>query len=262
MFSYDFGVMALLGGIFSAVSTSMLGNIVVLRKMAFLGSGIAHLTFVGIGIALITGFNPLLSSLIVGISSAVLLGYLSRKGIHEDIGIGVLFSTSMALGIVLISLSKTDTSRVMAYLFGDILALSWSDVILSFLIAIAVVIFCLFFRDHLVYLTFDEDFSKILRIRSGAVYYTFLILLAISIVLSINLLGIVLVSAMVVIPAASSMLLARTYQGMFRLSPVLSSLSVFVGLLISWNYDIAAGAAIVIVQGAVFFVAFLAKVLS
>ena len=87
-------------------------------------------------------------------------------------------------------------------------------------------------------------------------------MLAISIVLSINLLGIVLVSAMVVIPAASSMLFARTYQGMFRLSPVLSTLSVFVGLLISWNYDIAAGAAIVIVQGTVFFVAFLVKVLS
>ena len=262
MFTYDFGIAALLGGIFSAISTSMLGNIVVLRKMAFLGSGIAHLTFVGIGLALITGMNPLMTSLIVGVSSAVLLGYLSRKGVHEDIGIGVLFSTSMALGIVLISLSKTDTSRVMAYLFGDILALSWTDVTLSLLMAIAVVVFCLFFRDHLVYLTFDEDFSKILGIRSGVVYYTFLILLAISIVLSINLLGIVLVSAMVVIPAASSMLFARTYQGMFRLSPVLSTLSVFVGLLISWNYDIAAGAAIVIVQGTVFFVAFLVKVLS
>ena len=148
MFTYDFGIAALLGGIFSAISTSMLGNIVVLRKMAFLGSGIAHLTFVGIGLALITGMDPLMTSLIVGVSSAVLLGYLSRKGVHEDIGIGVLFSTSMALGIVLIPLSKTDTSRVMAYLFGDILALSWTDVTLSLLMAIAVVVFCLFFRDH------------------------------------------------------------------------------------------------------------------
>jgi ABC-type Mn2+/Zn2+ transport system permease subunit len=262
LFKYEFGIIALIGGVLSAVSTSLLGNVVVMRRMSFLGSGIAHLTFVGVGLGLILGLIPRLTTLAVAIISALILGYLSKKGVHEDIGIGVLFSTSMALGIVLIALSKTDTSRVMAFLFGDILAMNWGDVTLIGILTVAVLVFFTFFREHIVYFTFDEDFAKILGIKIDAIYYSFLVLLAISIVLSINLLGVILISAMVVVPAASSMLLSRTYQGMFRLSPILSSISVLIGLVLSWNYDIAAGASIVLAQGGIFFLAFLVKILT
>ncbi len=228
--------------------------------MTFMGSGIAHLSFVGVGLGLLLGFNPSLTTLLIAVLSALILGYLSRKGVHEDIGIGVLFSTSMALGIILINLSKEDSSRVMAYLFGDILAMSWKDVGTLGILTAVVLMFIAFFRDHLVYATFDEDFSKILGIRVGWIYYTFLTLLASSIVLSINMLGIILVSAMIVVPAASSLLVSRTYRGMFYLSPILSVSSVFVGLVLSWVYDIPSGASIVLVQGLVFFFSFLVKV--
>ncbi len=260
IFAYEFGKIALVGGILSALSTSLLGNVVVLRKMTFMGSGIAHLSFVGVGLGLLLGFDPSLVTLVIAVLSALALGYLSRKGVHEDIGIGVLFSTSMALGIILINLSKEDSSRVMAYLFGDILAMSWKDVETLGILAAVVLTFIVFFRDHLVYATFDEDFSKILGMRIGGIYYTFLALLASSIVLSINMLGIILVSAMIVVPAASSMLVSRTYRGMFYLSPILSVASVFIGLVLSWVYDIPSGASIVLVQGLVFFFSFLVKV--
>ena len=260
IFVYEFGRIALIGGILSALSTSLLGNLVVLRKMTFMGSGIAHLSFIGVGLGLLIGYSPSLITLIVAIASALMLGYLSRKGVHEDVGVGVLFSTSMALGIILINLSKEDSSRVMAYLFGDILAMSWKDVGTLGILAALVFVFTLIFRDHLVYATFDEDFSKILGIKIGAIYYTFLILLASSIVLSINILGIILVSAMIVVPSASAMLVSRTYKGMFILSPIISTISVFAGLILSWIYDIPSGASIVLVQGLVFFFSFLVKV--
>ncbi len=262
LFTYEFGRIALIGGMLSATATAMLGNLVVLRKMAFLGSGVAHLAFVGVGLGLLLGKDPKLMTIIVATASAVLLGYLAKKGIHEDIGIGVLFSTSMALGMILVSISKVDTSRVMAFLFGDILAMGWGDVALLGVLTAIVLVFCAVFREHLVYATFDEDFAKILGIKINAVYYTFLVLLAISIVLAINMLGIILVSAMIVVPAATSMMLARTYQGMFKLSPVISTAAVFLGLILSWEYDMPSSAAVVVVQGALFFLAFLARVLG
>ncbi len=260
IFVYEFGQIALVGGILSAISTSLLGNLVVLRKMTFMGSGIAHLSFIGVGLGLLLGYNPSLITLAVAVTSALVLGYLSRKGIHEDIGVGVLFSTSMALGIILINLSKEDSSRVMAYLFGDILAMSWGDVEVLATLAVAVLVFTILFRDHLVYATFDEDFSKILGIKIGAIYYSFLVLLASSIVLSINMLGIILVSAMIVVPSASAMLVSKTYKGMFILSPIISTISVFAGLVLSWVYDIPSGASIVLVQGLIFLFSFLVKV--
>ncbi len=260
IFAYDFGQIALIGGILGALSTALLGNVVVLRKMTFLGSGIAHLSFVGVGLGLLIGVEPRIVTLVVAITSALALGYLSRKGIHEDIGIGVLFSTSMALGIILVNLSKVDSSRVMAYLFGDILAMNWNDVKVLAILTAIILTFIAVFRDHLVYSTFDEDFSKILGIKISVIYYTFLVLLASSIVLTINMLGIILISAMIVVPAASAMLLSRTYQGMFKLSPLLSTSSVFFGLILSWIYDIPSSAAIVLIQGLAFFFAFLIKI--
>ncbi len=262
IFTYEFGLLALLGGILSAIMTSLLGTVVVLRRMSFFGSGIAHLSFAGVGLALLLKLPVNLITVTVAAVSAVVLGYLSRKGVHEDIGVGVLFSTSMALGIVMISASGVDSSRVMAYLFGDILAITWSDIWLLTILCAAVVIFMIVFKDHLIYMTFDEDFMKVLRAKTTPVYYTYLVLLAVSIVFSINLLGIILISAMIVLPAASSSLVSRTYQGMLKLSPVISSLSVLVGLIVAWNFDVPAGASIVLVQGVVFFFTFLIKILG
>ncbi len=262
IFLYEFGILALIGGVLSAIATSLLGSVVVLRKMSFFGSGIAHLSFIGVGLALFFKLSPTFVTLTVAIAAAIILGFLARKGVHEDIGVGILFSTSMALGIILIYLAKIDNSRVMAYLFGDILAINWQDVVFSSIVTALVILYIIFFKDHIVYITFDEDFSKVLGINIPFVYYTFLILLAVSIVVSMNLLGIVLVSAMVVVPAASASLASRTYQGMFKLAPLISAFSVFFGLILSWNFDIPAGASIVLVQGIVFLFTFLVKILS
>ncbi len=262
IFTTDFGLMALLGGVLSSLMTSLSGTIVILRRMAFFGSGIAHLSFAGVGLALI--LNLPITPVVLGIAvlSALVLGHMARRGIHEDTGVAILFSSSMALGVILIYLSGVDSSRIMAYLFVDILAITRTDIVSLLILTTLVVLYMSLFRDHLVYMTFDEDFSKILGIKIGLVYYSFLVILAISIVFSIKIMGIILVSAMLVIPSASAFQVSKTYQGAYKLSPLLASISVFLGLILSYSLDLPAGASIVIIQGIIFLLMFTVRILS
>ena len=262
IFLTDFGIMALIGGLLCSLMTSLPGTVVVLRRMAFFGSGIAHLSFAGVGLALVLGIPITPTVLVIAVASALILGHLSRKGVHEDIGVAILFSSSMALGVILVYLSGVDSSRIMAYLFGDILAISWTDISVLSLLALSVLVYMILFRDHLVYMTFDEDFSKVLGIKINPVYYSFLVILALSIVFSIKIMGIILVSAMLVIPAASAFQVSKTYQGAYKLSPILASVSVLLGLMLSYSMDLPAGASIVIVQGVLFFSLFTIRILG
>jgi len=258
----EFGILALLGGAMCSVMTSITGVVVVVRRMAFFGSGIAHLAFAGVGLALVLHLPILPVVVITAVASALVLGNLSRRGVHEDVGIAIIFSSSMALGLILTQVSGVDSSRIMAYLFGDILAVGWEDVRILAALTVAVVVYMALFKDHLIYMTFDEDYAKILGIKIRVVYYSFLVLLAIVIVLSIKIVGIILVSAMLIIPPATAFQLSRTYHGALRISPVLAVLSVFLGLLISYSLDFPTGATVVIIEGAVFFGVFSMRILA
>ncbi len=249
----SFLMRAVLAGILTGFVTSLIGVPVVLRRMAFFGSGIAHVSFAGIGLALFFGFDPFLISLILAMGTAIVLGYLARRGVHEDVGMGILFSLSMAIGIIFISLRGKYTGDILAYLFGDILAVTENDLKILSGVSIMVLLFTVLFGERLVYMTLDEEFSKVMGIPIVPIYFLYLLILATVVVVSIKVLGIILVSAMLVIPVATTMVLFRNYKKMFTISPLFSIGSVFLGLTLSYYFDIPSGASIVAILGGVFF---------
>jgi len=249
----SFLIKAILSGVLTGLITSLVGVPVVLRRMAFFGSGIAHVSFAGIGLALFFDFDPFLISLILAMGVAIVLGYLTRKGVHEDIGMGILFSLSMAIGIIFISFGGKYTGNILAYLFGDILAVTEDDLKILLGVSIVVLLFTIFFGEKLIYMTLDEEFSKVIGIPTTLIYFLYLLILAVVVVVSIKVLGIILVSAMLVIPVATTMILFKNYKKMFTISPLLSIGSVFLGLSLSYYLDIPSGASIVAILGGIFF---------
>ena len=250
--SLPFVQRAFIAGVLTAISGSLVGVPVVMRKMAFFGDGIAHVTFASIAIALCFDLPILPVAIGIAVIVALALGYFVRKGVSEDTGIGVLFSSAMAFGIVAFSLMQEQRS-LMSYLFGDILAVRNQDLFFMSTITGVIVVFTFLLGDKLVYMSYDEEFVKAMGVKVDLIYYVFLVLLSVTIVSSVKILGIVLVAAMLVIPAASSLLVLKSYRFSFILSPVIACVSVFTGIVFSYIFDVPAGALIVLVQSGIFF---------
>ncbi|MGB9790570.1 MAG: metal ABC transporter permease [Thermotoga caldifontis] len=243
---------SLLAGVLTAIVTAIMGIHVVFRRMAFYSDAIAHVAFAAAAIGVTLGTSSFLSALVLSVVVSLVLGSVSKKNIGEDTAIGVLFSLTMAVGIVLFSVSKKQRS-LMSYLFGDVLAITNQDLLYLLLVTGSVIIFDLLFRDILVQFTFDEDFARLMHPKVDLVYRLFLAILAVTVVVAVQTVGVILVSAFLIIPAATATILLSDYRRAFLLAPVLSSASVVAGLLLSLQIDVPPGALIVLVQGAVFF---------
>jgi len=253
MLDYGFGQRALIGGLVIASTCSFLSFFVVVRRLAFVGMGISHAAFGGVAIGIAAGVNPVLTAGGFCVLVAGGIGWFSRKGrLHEDVVIGILLSASMAMGVVLVRLANAYNLDLMSYLFGSILAMSWTDIaILLVLSALGVAFLALFFKEIL-FFVFDEETATASGVPVRFVYYGLLVTMALTIVVSIKLVGIILVSALLVIPAATGMQLARNYRGVLAVSLVAGLASVVVGLLLSFNFDVASGATMVLVLFAFF----------
>lgn len=257
MISY-FLLRAFLAGILTTTCTSLMGIHVILRRMAFFGDGVAHIAFAAAAIGTVLGFSSFLTALLLSVLASIILGYLVQKGVHEDTGIGILFSLSMAIGIILFSVKKEQRS-LMSYLFGDILAVSKNDMIFLAVISTIVIIFTILWKDKLIYMSFDKEFVKAIGIRIKPIYYTFLAILAATIVIAVRTVGVVLVSAFLIIPAAAANIIAKDFRKIFFLAPMFGILSVTAGIVSSVWIDIPAGSAIVVVQSLIFLLLLLLK---
>ena len=255
---YAFVQRALIAGILVGLLCGVLGFFVVLKRLSFIGVGISHSAFGGIAIGVLAGVEPLLAAAVFSTAVAWAIGWLSRKGrLHEDTAIGILFSSAMALGVALISLSSTYQVDLFGYLFGNILAVSASDLWLLGSIAMVVLgVVGLLFKE-LLFLAFDEEVARANGLPVTALYFVLLGCLALAVVAAIRVVGIVLVEALLVIPAAIGYQLAHGYRAMLCLSVAAAVLSAVVGLFVSYFLNVAAGATIVLVL-TVLFVAALA----
>jgi zinc transport system permease protein len=253
MLAYGFVQRALVGGVIIAIVCSLISFFVVVRRLAFVGMGISHAAFGGVGFGLAAGINPLLSAGGFCVLVAMGIGWFSRKGrIHEDTVIGILFATAMALGVVLVTMADAYNLDVMSYLFGSILALSWSDIVVIWVLGVLAVSFILLFFKELLFVSFDEETATASGLPVRFVYYGLLVTMALTIVISIKLVGIILVSALLVIPGAAAVQLSRNYRGVLILSVAIGATAVVLGLSLSFWYDIASGATIVLVLFAFF----------
>jgi len=256
MLAYGFAQRALVGGVLIAILCSMISFFVVVRRLAFVGMGISHAAFGGVAIGLVIGINPILAAGFFCVLVAMGIGWFSRKGyLHEDTVIGILFATAMAFGVLLVSIADVYNLDLMSYLFGSILAMNWVDIIVLAVLGALVTSFLALFFKELLFFSFDEETATASGLPVRLVYYGLLIAIALTIVVSIKLVGIILVSALLVIPGATGVQLSKNYRSVLVISLLTGVVSVVLGLYLSFWYDIPSGATIVLVLFAIFLMA-------
>ncbi len=255
--SYGFMQRALLTGTVLGVTCALLAVFVVLRRMAFIGVGLSHAALGGVALGLTLGVPPLPAAAVFGMAIAWVIGWITRRGeVSADTAIGIFFSTAMALGVALMSLSPAYRQDLLGYLFGNILSVGPKDLgLLLLLSAASVGPLVVFFKEFL-FLGVDEEAAKAAGLPTGLLNHLLLTIMAVTIVASMKLVGIVLVSAFLVIPAATGQTLAESVRGMVLWSLGSAVLSVFLGLWASWLWNLPSGASIVLVSAALFFLAY------
>lgn len=256
--TYLFMQRALLAALMVGVLCSVMGCYVVLRSMAFLGDALAHAILPGVAIAYLLQGNLTVGALIAAIVVALGIGLVSRQGvIREDTAIGILFAAALSLGVVLISSMRTYAVDLSHILFGNVLGVSAGDLWLTGglgLIVMASVLIC--YRPFLV-ISFDPVLAATLRLPAGLLNNLMLVLLALTIVVSLQTVGVGLVAAMLVTPAATAYLLTRRLRTMMLLSAGFGALSSVTGLYLSYYANVVSGAAVVLTATLFFLLAFL-----
>jgi ABC-type Mn2+/Zn2+ transport system permease subunit len=256
--SYAFIQRGLLAALMVGVLCSVIGCYVVLRSMAFLGDAMAHAVLPGVAVAYLLGRNLTLGALAAALVIAFGVGLFSRRGmIKEDTAIGVLFAAALSLGIVLISSIRTYAVDLSHILFGNVLGVSSLDLWLTAIIGGVILVSILIFYRQFLVISFDPVLAATLRMRVGAFNYLLLVLLALTIVISMQTVGVGLVAAMLVTPAATAYLLVRRLPSMMVLSGLIGGFSSLVGLFASYHLNVASGAAIVLTTTLIFLVVFL-----
>jgi len=246
---------ALFVGILVSLISGLVSVFVVLRKMSFIGAGISHAAFGGVAIGFFTGVTPIVTALFYSIAVALGIEFVSRKGkVSEDASIGIFFVSSMALGIVLISLSKEYNIDLFGYLFGNILAITDGEVILTLFTTVLVTGCILLFLKEIFLITYNEELARVSGIPVRAINTLFLIVLSVSIVISMKIVGIILVSALIVIPGATAQLLTRNLYSMIVTSCGAAVISTVLGLFLSYELDVAPGGSIVLTATVLFFI--------
>jgi manganese/iron transport system permease protein len=258
-FHYDFMQRALLIAVVVGGLCSTLGTFVILRKLSFIGDGVAHASFAGIVIAYLRGINFELGAAIVAVLTALGIGYINRRGgISLDTAIGVLFTGVFALGIFLISQAHSSTVDLQDFLFGNILGVSPTDLAIDVVVAALVLFAVAFAFRPLVFASFDPIVARAAGLPVVALDYVLLVLLALTIVVSLESIGIVLVAALLVTPAAAAAQVTRRFVPMLITSIVIGVGSCVVGLLLSYYAAAASGATIVLIATLAFFGCFVA----
>ncbi len=253
MLSYAFMRRALLAGGLVGIVCAVVGTFVVLRNLPFIGAGIAHSAFGGVAFGVLVGVNPLFSALFFCLLVAWLVGYSTRHGrMKEDVAIGIYFTSTMALGIIFISLIEEYTVDLFGYLFGSILAVTPTTLYMTAFLSVCVVgLVGLFYKD-LIFISFDPEQARVVGVNESFLYYLLLGLIAVTIVASIRVVGILLVSTLLVTPAAAAHQLSRRFNIMMLLAIVFGVVSTVGGVIVSYYLDVPPGATIVLLSTAIF----------
>jgi len=247
---------ALIAGIIVGFLGSFYGVFVVQRRMSFLGDGLAHAAFGGVALGLLLQTEPMWIALPVTVIISVLITLIKDKTKLEiDTSIGIFFALSMALGIVFLSLKKDYTTDVFSYLFGSILMVQMSDIWAVLVLFVITIALSFRFWKSWAYSTFDSELARADKHNTKFDDYVLSIMIALTIVLSIKLVGIVLVAAYLVIPAASAKLVTKRFFTMAITAVIFGIFTSLIGLVFSIFFNLPSGAVIILIQSAMFFLA-------
>ena len=254
--SYEFGQRALMAGLIVGLGCAVLAFFVVLRRMAFVGVGISHAALGGVALGLLLGIKPLLAALGFSVAVAWAIGAVGGRGkLSEDTAIGIFFPTAMALGVALMAGTPDYRQNLLGYLFGNILLVQNSDLVFAGILVGASLLMTVLFFKELLFISVDEETARAAGLPAARLRYLLLTLIAVTIVSAIKVVGIILVSAFLVIPAATAQILAPSVRAMMALSVAFALTAVVGGLWLSWVLDLPSGAAIVLLAAALFFAA-------
>lgn len=249
---YAFMQRAFVAGILIAMLCAAIGVFLVLRRMSLLGDGLAHISFGGIAAGMLFKVYPLVSALCFSVISAIGIQKLKQMKVYSDAAIAIFFSFGLALGVVLVSLSHGFNTDLFSYLFGSILAVSEADIMLILGVGLATLAALAAFYKELFYMTFDEESARAAGLPVERLNTLLLVLTAVAVVLSMRVVGILLVSSFMVIPASIALPLCRSFKQAILASVLICVAAVIAGLALAYYFDLAAGGAIVLVLVAAF----------
>lgn len=248
---------ALLAGLLASVACGIVGVYVVVKRVVFISGGIAHSSFGGIGLGYYLGIHPVLGAMFFAMAGALSMGLVTRRTrLPEDTAIGILWAMGMALGIIFIGLTPGYAPDLFSYLFGNILTVPAFDLTLMIVLdGIIILLVSLFYKEFLL-ISFDEEFSKVSGVATERLYLLLLGLIALTVVVLIRVVGIILVIALLTIPAAMARQFTYKIKTMMLLAILFGTIFTFSGLWLSYLLDLASGATIILVSGVALFISF------
>lgn len=254
IFNYAFMRNALIVGILSSICCGIIGTYIVNKKMVFISSSISHASYGGIGIGVYSIYffklptdDPLIFGLIFSILSGVLILVLKDFfGVDSDLGIGIMMSFGMAIGIIFSFMTPGYQADMSTYLFGNILLSNSTNMISLLVLDVITVIFFIIFYKAIVYSSFDENFYRLYGVPVKFVNYFMIILISSAIIINIKTIGIILIISILTIPQATAAIIARKYSVIIYLSILFSFLGILFGLLFSYIFNIPSGPAIIV----------------
>lgn len=257
---YQFMQNAVIAAILVSVACGIVGSYIVIKRIVFISAGISHASFGGIGLGYLLGVNPVLSAIPFSVLSAVGIGAMNEEGnVSEDTAIGILWSVGMALGIIFVGLSKGYAPDLFSYLFGSILTVPQYDLIIMLALDLVIVATVFIFRREFLAISFDEEFAHVVGMPAKSLYILLLCLVALSVVVLIKVVGVILVIALLTIPAAISKQFTHNLNRLMLLSIITGIVLTLIGLWLSYVFNLASGATIVLMLGVAFVIAALLK---
>jgi len=257
MFQLEFIQNAFIAGVMLSLVLAVVSFFVVLRRLSFIGVGVAHSAFGGVALGMLLGISPTLSAVGFALIVSNAIAYIGRKeNLSTDTAIGIFFSLAMALGVIFIGLSDRYNVDLFGFLFGNILAITRQDLFLIALLGCGVLLSIFLFFKELLFLSYDREVAHISGMPVAFLDHFFLSLLSLSVVISMKVVGIILVSALLVIPGAAASLLTNRYPSMILAAVFIAVVSTIGGLFISYIADLASGATIVTLASLIFFMTF------
>ena len=251
---------ALLAGLLVSVACGVIGVYVVVNRIVFMSGGIAHAAFGGIGLGYYLGTNPVLGALLFSVGAALAMGTVQRRTrARADTIVGMMWAIGMAVGIILVDLTPGYAADLMSYLFGSILTVPWADLAIMLLLDIVIIALVAAFYKELLAISFDEAYASTASVRVDAIQLLLLCLVALTVVMLMRVVGLILVIALLTVPAAIAGQLTGDLKRMMLISIVLGVVFTTTGLWISYALDLTSGATIILTSAVGFAFAMLCK---
>jgi ABC-type Mn2+/Zn2+ transport systems, permease components len=254
LFHYPFFQNALLGSLLASIACGIMGTYIVARRLVFISGGLTHASFGGLGLGFYLGTNPILMALVFAVASALGVEWVSKtQNVREDSAIAAVWSLGMALGVIFTFITPGYAPNLSAYLFGNILTITMTDIQWIAILAVSLVLLMTFFMREIVYVAFDNDFAITQKLPVKVIEYTMMALIAVTIVLSIRLIGIMLLISLLTLPQMIVNQFTSDYKKIMCGSVVVGFFACIAGLYFSYVQNMPSGAFIIVFLVVVFF---------